>query len=66
MNCSGMEKIRLLARICIQHECECRYLKTVKHHSTCLGFQKMEPKEKIIPHEIPLKPWEVTGADFFH
>ena len=26
----------------------------------------MEPKEKIIHHDIPLRPWEVLGADVFH
>ena len=26
----------------------------------------MQPKEKIIHHDIPLRPWEVLGADVFH
>ena len=26
----------------------------------------MQPKEKIILHDIPLRPWEVVGADVFH
>ena len=26
----------------------------------------MQPKEKIIHHEVPLRPWEVVGADIFH
>ena len=26
----------------------------------------MQPKVKIIHHNIPLRPWEVTGADVFH
>ena len=26
----------------------------------------MQPKEKIIHHNIPLRPWEVVGADIFH
>ena len=26
----------------------------------------MQPKEKIIHDEIPLRPWEVLGADRFH
>ena len=26
----------------------------------------MQPKEKIIHHDIPLRPWEVVGADIFH
>ena len=26
----------------------------------------MQPKEKMIHHDIPLRPWEVLGADVFH
>ena len=26
----------------------------------------MQLKEKIIHHNIPLRPWEVIGADIFH
>ena len=26
----------------------------------------MQPKEKILHHDIPLRPWEVLGADIFH
>ena len=29
-------------------------------------FQQMQPKGKIIHHDIPLRPWEVLGADIFH
>ena len=32
----------------------------------CLEFQQAQPKEKIIHHDIPLRPWEVIGADVFH
>ena len=31
--------------------------KTHKNCSTCLDFQQTQPKEKIIHHEIPAKPW---------
>ena len=40
--------------------------KTHKNCATCLEFQQAQPKEKIIHHEIPLRPWEVLGADVFH
>ena len=26
----------------------------------------MQPKEKIIDHDIPLRPWEVLGTNVFH
>ena len=37
----------------------------VKSCITCLEFQQMQPKKKIIHHEIPLQPWEVLGVDIF-
>ena len=47
-----------------QHEC--RYKKNmVKIFSTCLKFQQMQPNNKVIPHKIPHKLWEVIGTDLF-
>ena len=40
--------------------------KHIKSCATCLEFQQMQPKEKIIHHNIPLRLWEVLGADTFH
>ena len=40
--------------------------KHIKNCTTCLQFQQMQPKEKILHHDIPLRPWEVLGADVFH
>ena len=40
-------------------------LKSAENYSTCLDFQQTQPKEKIIHHEIPAKPWEIVGADMF-
>ena len=40
--------------------------KHIKNCNTCLEFQQMQPKEKIIHHDIPLRPWEVLGADVFY
>ena len=62
----GTEKTKLLT-------CESVYWadintdikKHVKNCTTCLEFQQMEPKEKIVHHVIPLRPWEVLGADIF-
>ena len=34
--------------------------------ATCLECQQMQPKENIIHHDIPLRPWEVLGTDIFH
>ena len=37
--------------------------KHIKNYCTCLDFQQTQPKEKIIHHIIPAKPWEIVGAD---
>ena len=50
--------------------CECVYWysinadieKYIKQCATCLEFQQMQPKEKIIPHDVPLRPWKVVGG----
>ena len=63
----GIEKTKLLA-------CECVYWysinadieKYIKQCVTCLEFQQMQPKEKIIHHDVPLRPWEVVGGDVFY
>ena len=63
----GIEKTKLLAcqsvywsRINVDIE------KYIKNCATCLEYQQMQPKEKIVHHDIPLRPWEVLGADVFH
>ena len=40
--------------------------KHIKYCTTCLEFQQTQPKEKIFHHDIPLRPWEVLGADISH
>ena len=37
----------------------------VKNCSTCLQFQQTQPREKTIHHDIPLRPWDMIGADVF-
>lgn len=34
--------------------------------STCLRFQKSNPKEPLMPKEVPFGPWEVLGTDLFY
>ena len=38
----------------------------IKLCATCLESQQTQPKEKITHHDIPLRPWEVIGADVFY
>ena len=66
-NHMSIEKMKLLA-------CKSVYLyninadieEYIKNCTTCLEFQQTQPKEKIIHHNIPLRPWEVIGVDVFH
>ena len=51
MNHMGIEKSRLLA-------CEFICCPFVKNCPTCLDFQAMQPKDKNILHEIPVRLWE--------
>ena len=41
---------------------------TSKIHKNCttdLTFQLTQPKDKMIHHDIPVRPWGVIGADMF-
>ena len=40
--------------------------KYIKNHATYLEFQQMQPNEKIIHHNTPLRLLKVLGADVFH
>ena len=37
----------------------------LKNCSMCLELQQMQPKEKIIHHDILLRPWGVIGVNIF-
>ena len=62
----GIEKTRLLV-------CESVYYiiintvieSTAEQCATCMEYQQTKPCEKIIPHEMLHKPWEVVGANIF-
>ena len=66
-NHMDIEKTKLLA-------CESVYWSSInadiedyiQNCATCLEFQQTQPKEKIFHHNIPLRLWEVIGADIFH
>ena len=66
VNHMGIKKIKLLAWesiywVNINNDIE----NHVKNSSTFLEFQQMQPKEKTIQNDIPMKPWDVIGADMF-
>ena len=63
----GIEKTKLLMHksvywVNINTDIE----KHIKNCKTCLEFQHTQPKENIMQHAIPFRPWEVLGADVLH
>ena len=63
----GIEKTKLLTHKCVYWpSINADIKKYIKQCATCLKFQQTQPKEKIIHHNIPLRPWDVVRADAFH
>ena len=63
----GVKKTRLRARNCvywpgINEDIET----TVKGCEACQENQKSQPREPMMPHEVPQGPWEVLITDLFH
>ena len=66
-NDMGIEKTKLLAcKSVYWSNINADIEKYIKNCATCLKFQQTQPKEKIIHHDIPLRPWEVLSTDVFH
>jgi len=62
----GIKKCKARARLCvywpsmydaIEHE--------VKQCPVCNKYSKSNQKETMIPHDIPNRPWEKLGVDYF-
>ena len=63
----GIEKTKLLAcKSVYWSNINADIKKYIKQCAKCLEFQQTQPKEKSIHHDIPLRPWEVVGADVLH
>ena len=57
-NHMGIEKTKLLTcKSVYWSNINADIKKYIKSHATCLEFQQMQPKKKIIHHDIPLRPW---------
>ena len=66
-NHMGIEKTKLLAHESVYWSSINADIENyIKHCAMCLEFQQMQQKEKIIHHDIPLRPWEDVGADILH
>ena len=62
----GIKKTKLLAQESVYwHSINTNIEEFIKQCPTCLEFQQTQPKEQIAHHDIPLRPWEVIGADIF-
>ena len=65
-NHMGIKKTRLLGRELVYWmNINADIENTIKQCATFLEHQYTQPHGKTIPHEVPYKPWEVVGADFF-
>ena len=67
INHMGIEKTKLPA-------CESIYMVNInddikhfiKNCTTCLTFQKTQPKDKMVQHDIiPVRLWDIIGVDMF-
>ena len=63
VNDMGIEKTNLLTHILVYWV---NINNDIKNYIKNCTFQQMQPKEKIIHHDIPIRPWDVVGTDRFH
>ena len=65
-NHMGIEKTKQLAHESVfWHNINSNIEAYIKNCATCLEFQQTQPKEKIMHHDIPLRPWEAISANVF-
>ena len=66
-NHMGIQKTKLLTRESVYwSDINADIEKYTKSCATCLEFSQTQSKEKIIHHNIPIRPWEVLSTDIFH
>ena len=66
INHMGIEKTKLLACksiywVNINDDIE----NFIKKCTTCLTFQQIQPKDKMLHHDIPVRPWDIIVMDMF-
>jgi len=63
----GIEKCKALARQCLYWPGISTDIELfVSKCSICNSFQRQQPKEPLLPHPVPARPWQRVGADIFH
>ena len=61
----GIEKTKLLAQESIYWVNMNDIKNFIKNYTTCLTFQQAQPEDKMIHHDIPVRPWDIIGKDMF-
>ena len=62
----GIDKCKARARVCVYWPAMYEAIEqTVKKCPVCNKHSKGNQKEPMIPHEIPNRPWEKLGADYY-
>ncbi|XP_041453631.1 uncharacterized protein K02A2.6-like [Lytechinus variegatus] len=63
----GSTKMKLRARNCVYWLNINRDIESVVSQcATCQKHQRSQPKEELLPHELPTRPWQILGTDLFH
>ena len=62
----GIEKTKLLGHESIYWASISNDIKNyIKNCSTCFTIQQTQPKETIVHHDIPVRPWDMVHVDIF-
>ena len=62
----GSEKTKLRAKECVFWVGITKDIDTlVKNCPTCQRFQTAQPRETLLQHTVPTRPWQVVGTDLF-
>ena len=62
----GIDKCKARARVCVYWPAMYEAIEqAVKKCPVCNKHSKRNQKEPMIPHELPNRPWEKLGADYF-
>ena len=63
----GVEKCKLRAKISVFWDGINKDIEeVVQRCDVCQTHQRSTPKETLMPHELPTRPWQVLGTDLFH
>ena len=63
----GVEKCKLRAKISVFWDGINKDIEEViQRCDVCQTHQRSTPKETLMPHELPTRPWQVLGTDLFH